>query len=230
MLDSSLNLPLRATLCLAMLLLIGCATDTVISVLPVAGKVLQPDRALVHDFEVAPESGRLERGNKAQTAEEIRVGKILAEALSKNLVNELQSYGINASLARGAAPPEDDTVSLMGQFMHIEEGGQSNLVEGFVFGDRLRTRILIFQGSGLYSQFIAEADSATQTGLKSGMEPGAEMAAPVRGATTGDGGSDRSRVANEAFFSIVEADAQRAAKVMAERIANYYRKRGWLKP
>jgi hypothetical protein len=208
MLDKSLNLALRLTCCLAMLLIAGCAEDTVTSAIPVAERALQPDRTLVHRFGVVPdyvESGRLKRDNKIQTEEEIRVGKILAEPLAKNLVDELRSYGINAALAREGAPPEDKTISITGQFMHIEKGGRSNVVVGFVFGDQLRTRMLIFQGSGGYYQFIAQLDSATQTGLKSGM-------APVEEKTT------------------VESDAKRAAKEVAARIANYYRQRGWLKP
>jgi hypothetical protein len=48
-------------------------------------------------------------------------------------------------------------------------------------------------------------DSATQTGLKSGMAPAEEK-------------------------TTVESDAKRAAKEVAARIANYYRQRGWLKP
>jgi hypothetical protein len=232
MLDKSLKLPLRLTCCLAMLLIAGCAEDTITSAIPVAERALQPDRTLVHRFQVVPdyvESSRLER-DKVQTEEEIRVGKILAEPLAKNLVDELRSYGINAVLAREGAPPEDKTITIFGQFMHIEERGRSNVVVGFAFGDLLRTRILIFQGSGSYYQFIAQLDSTTQTALKSGMAPMEEKTPAIGAGTRGDGGSDKSRVANETFFSTVESDAKRAAKELAERIANNYRKRGWLKP
>lgn len=202
--DKYLYLPLRLACCLAMLLIAGCVEDTITSTIPGAERALPPDRTLVHRFQVVPdyvEAGRLERDKKVQTAEEIRVGKILTEALAKNLVENLRGYGIDAALARDGAPPEDKTISIYGQFMHIEEQGSSNVVVGFAFGGPLRTRVLLFQGTGNYNQFISQVDGATQSGLKSGMAPAA-----------------------------IESDAKRAAKDAAERIANYYRKRGWLKP
>lgn len=206
MLHQSLSPALTAARCLALLLMIaGCAEDTVHSVLPPAEKVLRPDRTLVHRFGVVPDYVESRRVERAQTTEEIRVGRNLADALARKVVDELRKHGINAALAREGAPPEDNTISITGQFMHIEQGGSSNLVVGFSFTDRLRTRILIFQGSKGYLQFIAQADTATQTGLKSGMAAAQEK-------------------------TVVETDAARAAKEVAERIANDYRRRGWLKP
>ena len=208
MLDKSLNLALRLTCCLAMLLIAGCAEDTVTSAIPGAERALPPSRTLIHRFGVVPNDvaqAGSEKGNRVQTADEIRVGRMLAEVLARNLIDNLRGYGIDATLARETAPPEDNTISIWGQFMNVEKGSGSNLVVGFVFGDRLRTRMLIFQGSGGYTQFIAQADSDTQAGLKPGLAPAAEKTA-------------------------VESDAKRAAKDVAERIANYYRKRGWLKP
>jgi hypothetical protein len=197
---------LRTASCLAALLIAGCAADTVTSVLPIAGKVLEPDRVVVHDFDVTPGAAEFSGGEQdIQTTEEIRVGKILAGALSKRLVGELRNYGIKASLSTEAAPPEDNTISIKGRFMRIEGGSRSNPVGGFHFADQVRTRIMIFQGARLYLQFIAQADTATQASLKAGMAPEAETTA-------------------------VEADAQRSAKDVAARIADYYRKRGWLKP
>jgi len=201
-----LKLSLRAACVAALLVWIGgCAEETTHSTLPPAEKVQPPDRTLVHRFAASPDYVESGRGDRPQTAEEARVGRALADALARNLVEELKRNGINAALAREGAPPEDKTMSITGQFMHIEQGGSSNLVVGFTFTDRLRTRMLIFQGSKGFVQFVAQADTATQLGLKRGLAPAQEKAA-------------------------VEADGARAAKDAAEKIVNHYRQRSWIKP
>jgi hypothetical protein len=194
---------------IVMLLMAGCATDTsVTSVLPIAGSVLEPDRVVVNDFEVTAkptQMGAMDRDETVPTAEEVRVGTILAAALSKYLVDDLRNYGIKADLASEAAPLKDNTISINGRFMRTEKGSRSNLVGGFRFADQVRTRIMIFQGTRSFLQFIAQGDTATPTSLKSGMSRNAEA-------------------------TVVDTDARKVAQDVAERIADYYRKRGWLKP
>jgi hypothetical protein len=75
---------------------------------------------------------------------------------------------------------------------------------GYTFADPLRTRVMIFQGSGSNLQFIAQADTTTQSGVRPRMVPEAEKTA-------------------------VDADAKRVAKEAADRIAAYYQKRGFMK-
>jgi hypothetical protein len=79
--------------------------------------------------------------------------------------------------------------------------GTDNVV-GFALGEReVRTRIQIFQGTGLDLRLVSEAESVTQSSLE-------------RGATAS---------------GAVEADAKRVAQALAERVVAYYRKQGWLK-
>jgi hypothetical protein len=192
---------------IAILLTAGCAADSVTSVLPIAGSVLEPDRIVVKDFQVTPEAaalGGVEGDNTLETAEDVRVGATLAAALSRYLVDELRGYGIDADHAGKAAPPGVATISITGRFMRVEKGTASNLVGGFRLVDKVRTRIMIFQGTSTNLQFIAQGDTATATGLRVGM--------------TAD---------NET--TVMKTDAHRAAKDVAARVADYYRNRGWLK-
>jgi hypothetical protein len=190
--------------CLAMLLIAGCAADSVTSEIPVAGRILRPDRMLVHRFQVTPQGAESGAAKRAPNAEETRVGRALGDAIAVSLVAELQSRGINSAIARESAPPEDNTIWIFGRFMHAESPQSSNIIGGYAFGDPLRTRVSVFQGSGSNLQFIAQADTATSTALKPGMAPAAEKAA-------------------------VDADAKRVAKEAADRIVEFYRKRGFLK-
>ena len=199
-----LDFLLNASWCLGLLLLAGCASEKVTSELPVAGKILPPDRILVHRFQVVPQGSEYGTVPFKQTAEELRIGRLLGEAIATNLVAELNARGVKASMARDDAPPQDQTVWIFGRFMHLESPSSSNLVGGYTFADPLRTRVLIFQGSGSNVQAIAQADTATESAVKPGLAPAAEKAA-------------------------VEADAKRVAKEAAERIAAYYQKRGFMK-
>jgi hypothetical protein len=198
-----LDFLLKASWCLGLLLLAACASEKVTSELPVAGKILRPDRILVHRFQVIPQGSEFGTVPFQQSAEEVRVGRLLGEAVATNLVAELKARGVNAAMARDDAPPQDQTVWIFGRFMHLESPSSSNLLGGYTFADPLRTRVHIFQGSGSTVQSIAQADTATDSAV-------------------------RPRMAAEAEKAAVEADAKRVAKEVADRIAAYYRKRGFM--
>ncbi len=191
-----------------LLSLAGCATETLTPTFPTSSGLKQPDRVLVHEFAVTSgdSAGIVGSGldrRAAQTEEEIHVGRALAKALSENLVTELHSRGINASSASQAAAPGDATVSIRGQFQSTGRGEEK--LAGFTLrGKELRTHIRILQGSGLDLRVVGEAEYTTQTSL----EPG---------------------ISSAALATAVSADAKRAAQAIAERVAVYYRKYGWLK-
>jgi hypothetical protein len=194
----------RAAWLLPMLLIAGCASQTATPPLPIAAKILPPDRMQVHRFQVTPQGSEYGVAPIKQSTDELRVGRLLGEAIARNLVDELSARGIKATLAREDAPPEDNTIWIYGRFMHAESSQSSNIVAGYLFGSPLRTRVLVFQGSGSYLQFIAQGDTTTTTDVKPGMAPAAEKAA-------------------------IDTDAKRVAKDGAERILEFYRTRGFLK-
>ena len=200
----ALNFLPTAWLFPAILLIAGCASETAAPVLPIAAKILPPDRMQVHRFQVTPQGSEYGVAPVKQSADELRIGRLLGEAIARNLVDELSARGIKATMAREDAPPEGNTIWIYGRFMHPESSQSSNIVAGYVFGNPLRTRVLVFQGSESNLQFIAQGDTTTQTDIRPGMAPAAEKTA-------------------------VDADAKRVAKEGAERIVDFYRTRGFLK-
>lgn len=187
---------------LAAFLFAGCAETTMTPAFRTTKGLSRPDRLLVFDFAVTPEEARVERraGAALQSEEDVRIGKVLAGALSTNLVSELRSRGIEADRASDATVPGEKIGSIRGRFLR-SDGSGSNAV-GFALRDRqVRTLVQVFQGSGLKLQLVAEGETITPSGLK----PGA---------------------AGEAA---VDADAKRTAQVLADRIADYYRQEGWIK-
>jgi hypothetical protein len=186
------------------LLIAACATETIKPTFPTASGLVRPDRILVYDFAVTPAElkgvvGSGLESRVSQSEEEIRVGRALGKALSENLVSELRARGINALAGAQAAVSEDNTALIRGRFVRSAPGGES--VVGFALGAReVRARIQIFQGKGLDVRLVSEAESVTPSSLAPGV------------------------VASDAL----EATAKRAAQPLAERVADYYRKQGWL--
>ena len=189
---------------LAVLLFAGCGETTVTPTFRATRGLSRPDRVLVFDFAVTPEEAGAERrsGVAPQTEEDVRVSKALARSLSANLVTELRSRGIEAARAADSAAPGETTASIRGRFLRTDSSGNASSTVGFTLRDsQVRTRVQRLQGTGLKLQLVGEAEIVTPSSLK----PGTAMGATI------------------------DADAKRIAQALAERIADYCRKEGWIK-
>jgi hypothetical protein len=229
------------TVCIiGFIVIAGCASATGVPSRRASMDLPRPDRVLVYDFAVTPEQVALDRGifprvmrtvrSAPQTDEEIKVGEVVARALSDNLVSELRARGIDAHLASKSAPAGETTASIRGRFVHIDEGDQTmRTVIGFGFGgSQVRTHVQIYQGPESDARLVAEGDTVTQSGLKPGMGPMVGVGAIAGRAGTAAAVSGATTVVSETFFQTVEADAKRTAKEIADHITGYYKERGWI--
>jgi hypothetical protein len=191
---------------LFLLLVAGCATTaTVTPTVRAPAGLPRPDRVLVNDFETANADSELSpdlapriqpgTGGAARTDEEIRAGKAAAKVLTDSLIQELRSRGIEAQRASEAAPAEMNTLSIRGRFLWRDKDGRA-----------MRARIWYYQGTGVNSRLVAQADAD----IPSEPKPGG-------------------KVGNSAYIAAQEADARRMARELAERVARYYREQGWIK-
>ena len=228
-----------AVVIIGFVVIAGCASATGVPTQRASLELPRPDRVLVHDFAVTPEQVALDRGilprvmrtvAPPQTEEEIKVGEVVARALSDSLVSELRAHGIDAHLASKSAPAGETTGSIRGRFVHIDEGDQTmRTVIGFGFGgSQVRTHVQMYQGSDSNARLVAEGDTVTQSGLKPGMGPMVGVGAIAGRAGTAAAVSGASTVVSEVFFQTVEADAKRTAKEIADHIGRYYKERGWI--
>ena len=191
---------------LSLLFVVSCATATITPTVRAPTGLPKPDRVLVHDFEIANADSELsadlvppvERGagGTARREEEVRAGKTSAKILAENLIEQLRSRGIDAEHANQAAPPGMNTLSIRGRFLWRHETN-----------DIMRARIWFYQGSGVNSRLVAQAD--------------ADVPSDLKGNTAAPGSS--------AYVAAQEADAKRLGRELAERVASYYRKQGWIK-
>jgi len=201
-----------ARLWLTALLVAGCGATTVSPTFRATEGLPRPDRVLVYDFAATADDLQIKTGldpevfgrggRDTQTQEEIQVGRAFAKALTDILAQELRSRGIEAARGTQTAQPGDATASIRGLLLRKSRSDGSTLA-GFGLGDgQVRARIQIFQGAGLQLRLVAEAESATETSLKPG------LGARLPGA--------------------VETDARRTAAQVADKIADYYKRQGWI--
>ena len=92
----------------------GCAPTNVKQQSETLTQLPRPDHILVYDFAVTPQEVELDKGLSAdlmqkylehkgtsRSAEEIKVGHKVADALAEELVNKIRSYGLMAERAFG---------------------------------------------------------------------------------------------------------------------------------
>jgi hypothetical protein len=198
---------------LAAVLFSSCQATTVTPTFSTGDTLVRPDRVLVYDFAVTPGEFEIKYGSdaqssraissQAQASEDIQVGKAFAKVLTDNLVEELRSRGIDSYRASEASPPERDTASIKGRFVRTSKTDRTTLT-GFDLGDgQVRTNIQILQGTGSTLRVVAEADTSTSSNLKPGLGPALDAA--------------------------IKGDAKRTASHVAEKIADYYKRQGWIK-
>lgn len=197
--------PLTIRLYVIAVLFAGCTETTVTPTFRATKGLTRPDRVLVFDFAATAAEAGVERrpGSATQTEEDVRVGKALARALSSHLVSELRSRGIEAEHASENVTPGETTASVRGRFLRTDRSdGTGSAAVGFTLrGGQVRTRIQLFQGTGLKLQLVGEGETVTRSGMKPGTTPDAT----------------------------IDADAKRIAQALAQRIEDYYRQEGWIK-
>src|ERR1035438_1896839 len=95
-------------------LLAGCASTKVRVENEHAGILPRPDQVFVYDLAVTPEEVKLDSGiaskieelakKTPRTEAEIKVGRQVADALSRHLVSKIQTMGLPANPAVGVGP------------------------------------------------------------------------------------------------------------------------------
>src|SRR5262245_4135427 len=146
----------------ALLLVAGCASTKVTDRQWYEGqRIPRPNRILVHNFAatladiphgsaVAGQYGAL----STQTPQETEVGRQLGAQIAKELVTEIQSWGLPAVLAAGQPPAQRGDVVLMGYFESVDPGSAGK-------------RILLGFGSGAAElKTVVEGYLMTNNGLQ----------------------------------------------------------------
>ena len=229
----------------ALALAAGCAPTNVQQQNMTLTQLPRPDLVLVYDFAVSPDEVKLDTGLSAElmrkyeqhkgmspTAQEIKLGHKVAEAVADELVKKIRSYGLWAERGFGYPYGKGKVLMVKGQFVSIDQGNRTERVAVGLDAGRsdVQANVQIFE---LTPQGLQEVDTLRGT-AKSGYKPGmAEMmgagaiaghllmSTVVSGAVAG---------ASEMTSATVEADGKRLADKIAADLGNFFVNQAWIPP
>ena len=225
------------------LLASGCAKTNVRTTQEIGYTGLPaPDRVLVYNFAASPADiqqnsslfAKLGRsmGDSSQSAEEIALGREVADALTTELVTKIGNLGLNALRSDANMPITQGSILVTGQFTKIDEGNRLRRnVIGFGVGQSsvdADVKVLAPGRSG-YQEIIGFAAHAD-----SGDMPGAAVMGPA-GAAAGAGTAAvlATNAAVSGVKSYKSSSAQQAKKIaekIASELAKYFAQQGWIDP
>lgn len=221
---------------------LGCAQTSVQTVQEYRGEepLPKPDMVLVYNFAASPDEVTLDtgisaqlvdlvKGNPSRTQKEREIGRKVADALSQALVDKINELGFAAE--RGSGPPVSprNTLLIEGQFVSIDEGNQTaRVIIGLGAGrTEVKTYVQVYevtpQGRRLLEEFETDAKSGRKPGMAETMGAGAAMGHVATSAVLSTGLA----AASETFGANVEADAERTAKEVANKLSEFFERQGW---
>ncbi|MGH8549545.1 MAG: DUF4410 domain-containing protein [Methylococcales bacterium] len=225
------------------LILNGCAGTSVMETREIAESGLpKPRQVLVYNFSVTPDEvkansaffSRFKRNiqHADQTAEEIQIGREVADALADELMLKIQALGLNAVRADPATPLTPGSILVNGHFVTINEGNSlQRMAIGFGLGQSsldAHVTVLAPRPTG-YEELIgfdAHSDS--------GEMPGAAVMGPA-GAAAGTGtaavvATNAALGAAKHYRSSSAREAAKMADSVVKELSKYFARQGWISP
>jgi hypothetical protein len=218
----------------------ACAPTQVKTVSEYSGKLARPERILVYDFATSPDDVDLTKGiipeledlvkKTPRTKEEKAVGRAVADALAKELVKEIQNFGLPAERVAGTPPGAGNILEIEGQFLSIDEGNRAErVIIGFGLGrTSVKANVQVYDaaatGRRVVEKFATDAKSGSKPGMALFVGAGALMGHAAVSALVSGGVS----AASEKFSANVEADAKRTAKDIAKQLGEFFVRQEWI--
>jgi hypothetical protein len=223
----------------------GCAPTNVQQENMAVAQLARPSVILVYDFAVSPEEVKLDTGlsadimqkyeehkGKSRTAEEIKVGHKVADALAEELVNKIRSYGLWAE--RGFGYPKGNAKDLMvkGQLLSIDEGNRTERVAIGLGAGRtsVQANVQVYEITPEGKKEVDTLQGTAKSGDKPGMGEMMGVGAIAGHLLASTLVSGTLSGATEMTSATVEADAKRLADKIAVDLGNFFVNQGWIPP
>jgi hypothetical protein len=240
--EDSMNIPTTAAGLAALALLAGCTSSS--SMNETAGAMLpRPQVVVVQTFAAAPGEVRLDPGlsgtiretvdaaaaGAPRTAQELQVGRQVADALADKLVVEIRDLGFQAARGTGLPPGVTNGLLVTGQLVSVDQGNRAERVAIGLGAGRsdVRVRAQVFevgpQGQRLADEIEVDAKSGLTPGMAETMGVGALGGHLLVSAVASTG----LHAVSESVGTSVVADADRAAKGIAKQLARLFAEQGW---
>ena len=224
----------------ALLLVASCGPSKVKTTEEYSGKLPRPDRILVYDFAVSPDEIKQDTGLSAEivdavkdtpkTAAELKIGHTVANAFAKELVKEIQGFGLPAERAAGAPSTAKGTLLIEGQFVSIDQGNRTErVVIGFGAGrSDVKAHVQVYEITAEGQQEVEQMQADSKSGRKPGMALMMGIGAVTGHLLTSAAVSGTVSATGEVSWEKVEADARRGAKKVAKELGQFFVKQEWI--
>jgi hypothetical protein len=223
----------------------GCGPTNVQQEKMSAAKLPRPDHVLVYDFAASPAEVELDKGLSAdlmqkyekhkgetRTAEEVKVGHKVADALAEELVKKIRSYGLMAERAFGLPTAEGKVLMVKGQLLSIDEGNRTErVVIGLGAGrTSVQANVQVYEMTPEGKQEVDTLRGTAKSGRKPGMGEMMGIGAIAGHLLTSTVISGALAAGTEMTSATVEADGKRLAEDIAKDLGKFFVEQGWIPP
>ena len=223
----------------------GCAPTNVQQENMAVAQLAKPSLILVYDFAVTPEEVELDKGLSAdlmqkyeehkgtsRTAEEIKVGHRVADALAEELVKKIRSYGLWAERGFGAPYGNEKDLMVKGQLLSIDEGNRTERVAIGLGAGRtsVQANVQVYEITAEGKKEVDTLRGTAKSGDKPGMAEMMGVGAIAGHLLTSTLISGTIAGASEMTSATVEADGKRLADKIAADLGNFFIDQDWIPP
>jgi hypothetical protein len=223
----------------------GCAPTNVKQQSETLTQLPRPDHILVYDFAVTPQEVELDKGLSAdlmqkylehkgtsRSAEEIKVGHKVADALAEELVNKIRSYGLMAERAFGLPSADGKVLMVKGQLLSIDEGNRTERVAIGLGAGRtsVQANVQVYEMTPEGKQEVDSLRGTAKSGRKPGMGEMMGLGAIAGHLLASTVVSGALSAGTEMTSATVEADGKRLAEDIAKDLGKFFVDQGWIPP
>jgi len=203
----------------------------------------KPQVVIVDTFAASPDEVQLDEGlsteiehairagsGTSRTEQELQAGHQVADAIADKLVVEIQDMGLTAQQGGAASPGAQNAALIKGQLVSIDEGNRTlRVVVGLGAGrSDVETHVQVYQVTPAGTQLIDQVEVDAKSGLTPGMAETMGAGALTGHLLVSAAVSGGAHVVSESLGADVVADADRAAKGIAKRLATLFAQQGWI--
>jgi hypothetical protein len=223
----------------------GCAPTNVQQQSTTLTQLPRPDAILIYDFAVSPDEVKLDTGLSAElmqkyeqykgtsrTAEEIKVGHKVADALANELVKKIRSYGLWADRSFGHPSGTGRVLMVKGQFLSIDEGNRTERVAIGLGAGRtdVQANVQVYELTPRGMQEVDTLRGNAKNSYKPGMAEMMGVGAVAGHLLTSTVISGVVAGGTEMTSATVEADGNRLADKIAVDLGQFFVTQGWIPP
>lgn len=212
--------------------LISCARTYVQPLLEYEGtqQLQPPDLVLIHNFLAPPPDDAPDQDSQAEIEDRGHLTEEANHELCTTLIEEMNKLGVTAQKASDTISPVENTLSIEGEFLCLEEGSRlKRLLLGFGAGAaQINTIVRIFLHSGNHKELLQEFMVTVETPDKAGIGPAMLGFDPLAGggiisATV----SSSVTAASETWKNDIEALSDTLAKEIVKTLLEFSIRQGW---